>query len=97
MVEDFENPGHLVFQEISPLGRGILKKKNNRDTIHFNGEYYNIDLLHWTIHSANQLCICGAVTKWRGTYSGEARQSRLERTRKTSQDSNKAGGAQVIG
>ena len=26
-----------MFQGISPLGRGILKKKNVRDTIHFNG------------------------------------------------------------
>ena len=45
MVEDFEHSGHPVFQGMSPLGRGILKKKNNRDTIHFNGEYCNIDLL----------------------------------------------------
>ena len=37
-------------------GRGILKKKNNRDTIHFNGEYCSIDLLKRTVHSANQLC-----------------------------------------
>ena len=45
MVEIFKNSGHPVFQGVSPLGRGILKKKNNRDTIHFNGEYCNIDLL----------------------------------------------------
>ena len=37
MVEDFENSGHPVFQGMSPLGGGVLKKKNNRDTIHFNG------------------------------------------------------------
>ena len=36
MVEDFENSGHPVFQVMSLLGRGTLKK-NNRDTIHFNG------------------------------------------------------------
>ena len=45
MVEDFEISGHQVFQEVSPPGRGILKKRNNRETIHFNGEYCNIDLL----------------------------------------------------
>ena len=38
MVENFGNSGHLVFQWVSLLGRGTLKKKNNRDTIHFNGE-----------------------------------------------------------
>ena len=35
MVEDYENSGHPVFQGISPLGRGILKRKINRNTIHF--------------------------------------------------------------
>ena len=40
--------------------------------------------LHRTIHSANQLCIYGAVTKWCGTHSEEASQSRLESARKTS-------------
>ena len=84
MVEDFENPGHRVFRGVSPLGRGILKKKNNRDTIHYNGEYCNIDLLYRTVHSANQLCIRGAVTKWCGTNSEETSQSRLESARKTS-------------
>ena len=64
MVEGFENSGHLVFQGISPLGRGILKKKNIRNTIHFNEEYCNIDMQNRTVHSANQLCIYGAVTKW---------------------------------
>ena len=29
MVKKFENSGHPVFQGISPLGRGILKRKNN--------------------------------------------------------------------
>ena len=53
MVEDFENSGHPVFQGMSPLGRGILKKKNNRDTIHFNVEYCNIDVLYKTVNSAN--------------------------------------------
>ena len=63
---DFENSGHSIFQGMNPLGRGILKK-NNRDPIQFNGEYCcNIDLLYRIVHSANQLCICGAVTKWCG-------------------------------
>ena len=49
MVEDFENTGHPLFKGVSPLGRGVLKKKNNRDTIHYNGEYCNIDLLYRTV------------------------------------------------
>ena len=70
-VKIFENSGHPVFQGVSPLGRGILKKKNNRDTIHFNG-------------AANQLCIYGAVSKWCGSNSGEPSQSRPESARKMS-------------
>ena len=42
MVDVFENSGHPIFQ-------GVLKKKNNGDTIHFNGEYCNIDLLYRTV------------------------------------------------
>ena len=84
MVEEFKNSGHPVFKGVSPLGRGIVKKKNNRDTIHYNGEYCNFDLLYRTIHSANQLCIYGAVTQWCGTNSEEASQGRLESARKTS-------------
>ena len=44
MVNDFENSGH---------------QKKGWDTIHFNGEYSNIDLWYRTVHSANQLCIHG--------------------------------------
>ena len=68
VVENFENWGHPVFQ-VNPLGPGILKKKNKRDTIHFNEEYGNINLLYTTVHVANQLWIYGAVTKWCGTKS----------------------------
>ena len=57
MVDVFVNSGHPIFQ-------GVLKKKNNGDTIHFNGEYCNIDLLYRTVYLANHLCTCGAVTKW---------------------------------
>ena len=63
MVEKFENSVHPVFKRVSPLGRGTLKMKSGRKTIHFNGEFDNIDLLCRTVHAANQLCIYGAVTK----------------------------------
>ena len=64
MVEDVENSRHPVFKGMSTS----------------NGECCNIDLLYRTVHSANQLCIYGAVTKWCGTNSGD----RLESARKTS-------------
>ena len=61
MVKRFEESGHPVFQSISALSRGILKRKNNRDTIHFTADATNTELLYRTIHSANQLSIYGAV------------------------------------
>ena len=84
MLQNFENSGHLVFQGVSPLGRGILKKRNNRETIHFNGEYGNINLLCRTVRAADQLCIYQAVSKWSGPNSGGAGQSRPESARKSS-------------
>ena len=48
MLEYFENSGHPVFKGVSPVGRGILKKKNSRDTLHYNGECCNIDSLYRT-------------------------------------------------
>ena len=82
-----------VFRGISPL-----KKKNNRDTIHFNEEYCNIDLLCRTVHSANQLCIYGATSKWCGPNSGGASQSRPESARKMSPEIQlKKERSQVIG
>ena len=64
MVERFKETGHPVFKSISALSRGILKRKNNRDTIHFNADASNTELFFRTIHSANQLSIYGAVSTW---------------------------------
>ena len=38
--------------------------KEKKDTIHHNGESFNVELLYRIIHSANQLCVYGAVTNW---------------------------------
>ena len=62
MVERFKDTGHPVLKSISALSRGILKRKNNRDTIHFNADASNTDLLFRIIHSVNQLSIYGAVS-----------------------------------
>ena len=64
MVERFKDTGHPVFKSISALSRGILKKKNVRDTIHFNADASNTELLFRIIHSVNQLSIYGAVSNW---------------------------------
>ena len=55
MVGRFKETGHPVFKSISALSRGILKGKNNSDTIHFTADASNTELLYRTIHSANQL------------------------------------------
>ena len=84
-------------KRVSPLGRGILKKGNNRETVHFNGEYGNTELPHRTLHAANPLCIYGAVSKWCGPNSGDASQSRPDSVRKMSPEIQMKGRSQVIG
>ena len=42
----------------------FLKRKNNRDTIRFNVDASNTELLFRTIHSANLLSIYGAISSW---------------------------------
>ena len=64
MVERFKETGHPVVKSISASSRGILKRKNDRDTIFFNADASNTELLYRTIHSANQLSIYGAVSNW---------------------------------
>ena len=43
---------------------GILKQKNGRDTIHFNTDASNTELLFRNIHSENQLSIHRAIANW---------------------------------
>ena len=64
MVERFKDTGHRVFKSISASSRGILNKKNDRDTIHFNAVASNTELLFQIIHSVNQLSVYGAVSTW---------------------------------
>ena len=69
MVERFKDTGHPVFKSISALSRGILKKKKNgRDTIHFNVDASNTELLFRIIQTVDQLSIHGAVTEWREQF-----------------------------
>ena len=64
MVERFKDTGHPVFRSIGAFSCEILKKKNGRDTIHFNADASNTELLFRIIHSVNQLSIYGAVSNW---------------------------------
>ena len=45
MVERFEESGHPVFKSVSPLARGILRRKNNKETIHFTADASNTEML----------------------------------------------------
>ena len=64
MVGHFKETGHPVSLGISAVNRGILKRKGGRCTIHFIADSSNSELLFRTIHSANQLSIYGAVSRW---------------------------------
>ena len=64
MVQQFKETGHPIFIGISALNRGVLKRRQNKSIIHFNGESTNTELLFQTIHSATQLRIYGAATNW---------------------------------
>ena len=60
----FLESGHPIFGGKSALNRGILKRRGGRNTIHFTADSAKFELLFRTIHSANQLSICGAVSSW---------------------------------
>ena len=45
MVERFKETNHPVFKSISALSRGTLKRQGGRDTIHFNADSSNTQLL----------------------------------------------------
>ena len=64
MVVRFRETGDPVFKSISALSRGIQKSNNNRDTMHFNVNASNTEILFRTIHSSNQLSVYGAVSSW---------------------------------
>ena len=64
MIELFAQRGHPVFRGTSALHRGTLQRKSGRNTIHFTADSGNIELMLRTIHSANQLCVYGAVSSW---------------------------------
>ena len=62
------------------------EKKYGRDTIHFNADASNTELLFRIIHSVNQLSIHGAVSNWSGQFglTGEEKEQETPLVRKES-------------
>ena len=52
MLQPFVETGHLIITGASSLNRGFVKSKENRNTIHFNAESPNVELLIRIMHSA---------------------------------------------
>ena len=63
MVQRFNETGPPVFTSISSMSRGILK-----ETMHFNGDSSNTEILFRIIYPVNQLSIYGAVASWREQF-----------------------------
>ena len=61
VVKRFQESGHPVLKIIGALARGILKRKDDGETIHFTADASTTELLYRTIHSANQRSMYGAV------------------------------------
>ena len=64
MVQQFKETGHSIFTATSALSRGMLKQRNGKCTIHFNGDFRNTEPILQTINSATQVSIYAAVTNW---------------------------------
>ena len=64
MVQRFKETSRPVFTSASALSRGILRTLKGKETIHFNADASNTELLFRIIHSMNQLKINGAVSNW---------------------------------
>ena len=48
---------HTEFKRTSAMSRGILKRKKGKETIYFNGDSTDTELVFQTIHCVNQLSI----------------------------------------
>ena len=63
MVEQFEESAHPVFKGVS-LSWNLEEEEQQGDHTLQYADASNTELLHRTIHSANQLSIYGAVARW---------------------------------
>ena len=85
MVQRFTETGHPIFKGISALSRGILKRKHNRDTVHFNADSSNSELLFRIIRSATELSIYGAVSDWCEEFGQEPNETETSETFETTE------------
>ena len=60
MVQRFKETGHLAFKSTIALDRGILKHKRCKNTMNFNGDPVNTELLFQIVHSVNRLSVYGS-------------------------------------
>ena len=75
-VQYFKETCHPIFIITSALSRGILRQKQGRSTIHFNGDSMNTELLLQTVHSVNQIGVYAAVTDWCYQFVGLANEEK---------------------
>ena len=62
MMVNLSESGHPIFRATSALERGTLKSnKGGKVSIHFCGDYDNVELQFHIIVSVNQLSLYGAV------------------------------------
>ena len=78
LMVELKETAYPVFEIIIALSRWILRRKNNRDTIHFNVDASNTEVLLRTSHSANRFSIYGKISSWCGTVRTTAVRERAE-------------------
>ena len=61
MLQRFVEIGHPIFTGTGSLNSGDFRRKKNKNTIHFNAESSDVELLFRIIHSA--------VSSWSGQHS----------------------------
>ena len=61
---DSRKTSHPVFTSVSALTRGILRKFQGTESIHFSADVSNTELSFRISHSVNQRSIFGAVSNW---------------------------------
>ena len=91
MEHRFKETSHPVFTSASALSRGILRMLKGKETIHFNADASNTQLLFRTIRSVNKLCIYGAVSHWCeqfGLIADEKGQERILEKRRSREQRN---------
>ena len=79
-IKHLKENGTLSNQEYQCFESWNPEKKNNTDTIHFNADASNTELLFRIIHSVNQLSIYGAVSNWREQFGLTVEEKVQEKT-----------------